>query len=263
MRRSTTFLTDEPSAVAGGSSAFPTVSAEGSGLGAPQPVPLIGLAHGSRHADTAPIIAGLMAAVAELFDGVAVPAFLDLTAPDLDSVVADLAAQGHRRVVVVPLLFTAAFHARVDAPAAIATAAKKHGVELITADILGTGDDVAAVLRQSAERAGIGDDASVLLYAVGSSRPEANDAVADLASRLAAGRSGSVTAVFGAVEPRVDSVLEGLSEPIAALPLFLAPGLLLDPLLLRAAASGWAAATPLGALAAPIVLARYRAALNR
>ena len=43
-------------------------------------------------------------------------AFLDLTEPDLEKVASGLAAEGYERAVVVPLLFTAAFHATIDVP---------------------------------------------------------------------------------------------------------------------------------------------------
>ena len=102
-------------------------------------------------------------------------------------------------------------------------------LELIVADILGTGEDVAQLLRQSLDEAGIDDHSSVLLFAVGSSKPEANQAVFDLADRLANGRHGPVRACFGTCPPGVTDVLDGLPEPIAVLPLFLAEGLLLSP----------------------------------
>ena len=50
---------------------------------------------------------------------VAKPAFLDLADPDLSTVARTLVESGHRRAVVVPLLFTVAFHATVDVPEAV------------------------------------------------------------------------------------------------------------------------------------------------
>src|SRR4051794_20008050 len=95
----------EPPATAGGSSA----------LGAdPAAVPVIGLAHGSRHPRGAQAIEALMVAVGAAAGVPALPAYLDLADPDLATVAAALAEQGHRRAVVVPLLFTEAFHATVD-----------------------------------------------------------------------------------------------------------------------------------------------------
>lgn len=190
-------------------------------------------------------------------------AYLDLAEPDLATVAARLAADGHTRAVVVPLLFTVAFHATVDVPQAVAAAAAQSGVRLDVADILGTGDDVASVLREAARAAGVPDEGDALLVAVGSSRPEANAAVVDLAARLACGRRGRVRAAFGTCAPRVDDVLPDLAGPVTVWPLFLADGLLLDPLRSRAAAHGWTFVEPLGALAAPLVLARYASTVAR
>ena len=243
----------EPPATAGGSSVS---GAE------PVGVPVIGLAHGSRHPRGADAIEALMIAVGAAAGVPAHAAYLDLAEPDLGTVVAALAADGHRRAVVVPLLFTVAFHATVDVPEAVAEAAQATGVELVVADILGTGDDVARVLRGALDGAGVTSEVDALLFAVGSSRPEANAAVTDLAARLADGRGGDVRAAFGTCAPRVDDVLGELSPPVALWPLFLADGLLLDPLRNLADARGWPQVEPLGAQAAPLVMARYAAARN-
>jgi sirohydrochlorin cobaltochelatase len=244
----------EPSATAGGSSV--------SG-GHPAGVPVIGLAHGSRHPRAAAAIETLMTAVGAAAGAPAHAAYLDLAEPDLSAVVAQLAAEGHRRAVVVPLLFTVAFHATVDVPEAVAEAAETYGVELVVTDILGTGDDVAAVLRGALDGAGVDGDADAVLFAVGSSRAEANDAVADLGARLADGRRGDVRVAFGTCAPRVADVLADLAPPVALWPLFLADGLLLDPLRRLADEHGWTLVEPLGASAAPLVLARYAAARAR
>lgn len=225
--------------------------------------PLIGLAHGSRHAGVTGSIAQLMSAVSAAGGMPTATAFLDLTAPDLTAVAVDLAARGHRRAVVAPLLFTEAFHATVDVPAAVRQAAEASGLELVTADILGTGDDVLEVVRQSMRRARIGDLEAVLLLAVGSSSDEANDAVVDLAARLAGGRPGQVAAAFGTRSPRATEVLSRLSQPAAIVPLFLAPGLLLDPLAQLAAGLQMTMAAPLGDLIAPVLLDRYAEAFAR
>ena len=57
-----------------------------------------------------------MAAVAEQANITAVSAYLDLAQPDLGAAVRRLAEAGHTRAVVVPLLFTEAYHATVDVP---------------------------------------------------------------------------------------------------------------------------------------------------
>ena len=198
-----------------------------------------------------------MAAVAEQAGITAVPAYLDLAQPDLAAAVRRLAEAGHKRAVVVPLLFTEAYHATIDVPQAVGDVAVSVTLQLIVADILGTGDDVADLLRQSMVAAGIADRSSVLLFAVGSSNPAANQAVVDLAARLAERRQGLVRACFGTSRPGVADVLDGLPEPTAALPLFLADGLLLAPLRTLASQRGWQMAEPLAERAADLVRKRY------
>lgn len=225
--------------------------------------PLIGLAHGSRHREGAVGIERLIAAVAEQAKVTAMPAYLDLAEPDLSAAALQLANAGHTMAVVVPLLFTEAFHATVDVPETVRDVVQALPLELVVADILGTGDDVADLLRQSMGEAGIGNDSSVLLFGVGSSRPAANEAVVDLAARLAQGRRSPVRACFGTCPPRVTDVLEGLPEPIAIVPLFLAEGLLLSPMRALAAERGWRIAEPLGERAAGVVRQRYDSARVR
>ena len=224
-------------------------------------VPVIGLAHGSRHASGAAAIERLMGAV-DAPEHPARHAFLDLAAPDLDAVAGELAAAGYRRAVVVPLLFTVAFHATVDVPQAVHAAADSAGIELEVADILGTGDDVAALLLAALADAGVTSGVSVLLYAVGSSNSAANLAVVELAARLGRRRSGPVQAAFATCTPRPAEVLDALPEPVAILPLFLADGLLLDPARSLASSHGWTLVEPLGERAADVVLERYWSALR-
>jgi sirohydrochlorin cobaltochelatase len=202
-----------------------------------------------------------MTAVGEQAQITAVPAYLDLAEPDLSAAARQLARAGHTTAIIVPLLFTEAYHATVDVPEAVGDVAGSLQLELVVADILGTGDDVAQLLRQSMGEARIGDDSSVLLFAVGSSKPEANAAVFDLAARLAAGRRSPVRACFGTCAPGVAEVLDGLPEPIAILPLFLAEGLLLSSVRALASQHGWRIAEPLGERAADLVRQRYESAL--
>ena len=203
-----------------------------------------------------------MAAVAEQAKITAMPAYLDLAEPDLNAATLRLANAGHTTAVVVPLLFTEAFHATVDVPETVRDVVRALRIELVVADILGTGDDLADVLRQGLHETGIGDDSSVLLFGVGSSRPTANEAVVDLATRLAQGRRNPVRACFGTCPPGVADVIEGLPEPIAILPLFLAEGLLLAPVRALAAERGWRIAEPLWERAAGLVRRRYDSAIR-
>jgi sirohydrochlorin cobaltochelatase len=201
-----------------------------------------------------------MAAVAEHAQIPALPAYLELAQPDLGAAARQLADVGHATAVVVPLLFTEAYHATIDVPETVGDVAESLPLQLVVADILGTGDDVARLLVRAMDDAGIDDHNSVLLFAVGSSKPEANEAVFDLAARLARGRRHPVRACFGTCAPGVAEVLDGLDGPVAILPLFLAEGLLLSPIRALAAQHGWRIASPLGERAAELVRQRYDSA---
>lgn len=255
---------------------------------------LIGLAHGSRHPGVTGPIEELMSMASKLTGAPGCAAYLDLTEPDLTTVAAGLAADGIRRAVVVPLLFTNAYHARIDVPATIADAGAVAGLELRTAGILGTGDDVAAVVAATIDDAEIPAGLPVLLYAVGSSDASANSAVTELGRRLAVVRGAAVGVAFGTTDPRPEPVLAQLaanglgavglpgSRPgavglpagrpgaggpsvggrVAIVPLFVSPGLLLDPLADLARDRGLPMTGPLGRRLAPVVAARFAAAVS-
>jgi len=204
-----------------------------------------------------------MAAVAAQATIPTVPAYLDLAQPDLSAAARQLADAGHATAVVVPLLFTEAYHATIDVPETVRDVAAALPLDLVVAEILGTGDDVADLLRQCMDAASLDDHSSVLLFGVGSSRAGANEAVFDLAARLARGRGRPVRACFGTCAPRVADVLDGLPGPIAVLPLFLAEGLLLSPVRELASRQGWQMVEPLGERAAELVRQRYESARER
>ncbi|MFD6400320.1 sirohydrochlorin chelatase [Nocardia sp. NPDC060249] len=100
---------------------------------------LIAVAHGSRDPRSAATMAAVVAEVAAARPDIPVRlAFLDLSTPSVDEVVDDLAAQGHTDVIVVPLLLGNAFHARVDLPALLAEATRRHPrLRLTQAAVLG------------------------------------------------------------------------------------------------------------------------------
>jgi sirohydrochlorin ferrochelatase len=188
-------------------------------------------------------------------------AFLDLTDPDLATAAAAVRAAGHERAVALPLLFTEAFHARVDLPETVRQARQATGLDLITADVLGTGGDIEILLEATLTEAGIGPESVVMLYAVGSSDAEANAAVMSLASRLGSRRGSWDFAAFATCDPRGEEQL-GRVERLTVLPLFVSPGLLLTRLETTAADHGVTVLPPLGTRLAPVIYARYRAALG-
>jgi sirohydrochlorin ferrochelatase len=229
--------------------------------------PLIGLAHGSRDPRAAQMIAEVMRAVQALRPGlVAVPSFLDLSEPDLCSAVHALQEEMPvAEAIVLPLLFSEAFHAKVDAPTAVREATAATGVQLRLGGILGMGEDVLQALQDSAGRAHIAAHEAILLLAVGSSRVEANDAVHELAERWSRCRPGPVWAGFATTgEPSAAAVLskaQAQGRRIGVVPLFLAPGLLLDATAREALELDAEIAEPLGTALAGLVLQRYDEAL--
>lgn len=215
------------------------------------------LAHGSRHRLGTASIERLRDAVSAE-PCAAYAAYLDLNEPDLTTVAEQLRSTGQTRAVVVPLLFTPAFHARTDAPATVAAARAATGVDLELADILGTPDVLIPILLQAAADAQIPDSGDLLLASVGSSRPEANAAVAELADRLSAVRGTPVRAAFATCEPRVADLVgePGVAGVIA---LFVGHGLLLDTIRTAAAEHGVPVSEPLEDRLAPLVLTRATA----
>ncbi|WP_460809487.1 sirohydrochlorin chelatase [Microlunatus endophyticus] len=213
------------------------------------------LAHGSRHSLGTASVERLRAAVDASWPAPVRAAYLDLNEPDLTAVACAIRASGHRRATVVPLLFTPAFHARTDAPATVAAARSASGVDLVLTDILGTPDALIPILGLAASDARIPVTGTLVLAAVGSSRPEANAAVVDLADRLTAVRQGPVEVGFATCEPRATDLLArpGVAGVLA---LFVGHGLLLDKIRAAAAEQGLQVSAPLEDLLAPLVVAR-------
>ena len=88
---------------------------------------LVALAHGSRDPRSAATIKALVAEVKAMRPDLKIEtAFLDLSKPGFDTVVDRLVKAGHEEIVVVPLLLTEAYHAKVDVPETIAAATARH-----------------------------------------------------------------------------------------------------------------------------------------
>ena len=87
---------------------------------------LVALAHGSRDPRSAATIKALCAEVRAMRPDLRIEeAFLDLSKPSFDTVVNKLVRAGYDEIVVVPLLLTEAYHAKVDVPRAIEEATAK------------------------------------------------------------------------------------------------------------------------------------------
>lgn len=232
---------------------------------------LIALAHGSRDPRSAATIHALVQEVRHQRPGLRIePAFLDLSEPSFPRSVDRLVRAGFEEIVVVPLLLTEAYHARVDVPEAVTAASARHpGLKIHATRILGLEPGFLEVLdlrMREALRAGrVRELDALVLAAAGSSDPLANQSVARLA-RVWSGRHRlPVTAAYASSAPPAtgEAVRAFRAEGrrhIAAASLFLAPGFLPD----RAAelaleAGAVAVSAPLGShpTLARTVLARY------
>ena len=88
---------------------------------------LITLAHGSRDPRSAATIKALVAETRQMRPDLRIePAFLELSRPDFGKVVDRLVRAGFDEIVVVPLLLSEAYHAKVDVPSAVAEATERH-----------------------------------------------------------------------------------------------------------------------------------------
>lgn len=238
----------------------------------PRPA-LVAVAHGSRDPRSAATVAALIDTVrARRPDLDARLSFLDLTAPRLLDALDAVAADGHRSTVVVPLLLSSAYHARVDIPRAVAAATRRlPRLEIAVAPVLGSRPALlgAIAMRRLAAVAGpLHDpDLGVVLAAVGSSHSPANAAVGRVVSTWARrfGWHGGVAAFATAAAPTVSEAIDGLrasgARRIAVAQWVLAPGLLPDRIIRAARDAGVPVAEPLGTdpALAEVVLDRYDA----
>ncbi len=232
---------------------------------------LVALAHGSRDPRSAATITALVHEVRALRPDLRIePAFLELSRPSFSTVIDRLVKAGYDEIVVVPLLLTEAYHAKVDVPAAIAAASERHpGVQIRATGILGLEPVFLEVLdlrmREALSVLRVRELDALVLAAAGSSDPLANQAVARLARVWGQHHKLPVTAAFASASPPAtgEAVRAFRAEGrrhVAVASLFLAPGFLPD----RAAelaleAGAIAVSAPLGAHAelARIILARY------
>lgn len=227
-------------------------------------------------------------------------AFLDFHPATLTTVAHRVVAAGYTEAVVVPLLFTQAFHARFDVPAAIAEAVESidatssAGLTLHLTDGLGTGADMEELVADftaqyladsvssgtaggaSAENAVSTGTASagavagsidkLALYSVGSSQPGANEAVAEFAGRVGARLNMRSTRAFVATGENpgrdTEALLEFADERTVTVPLFVSPGLLWDKAKIRMP-NGRKCTRHLGDAVAPVVINRACRALQQ
>ena len=232
---------------------------------------LVALAHGSRDPRSAATIKALVDGVRTMRPDLRVEqAFLELSKPSFTTVVDKLVRAGYDEIVVVPLLLTEAYHAKVDVPSAVAAAAAKHpGLQIRATSILGLEAQFLEVLderlRQVLRSSRVRELDALVLAAAGSTDPLANQAVARLARVWGARHRLPVTAAFASAAPPAtgEAVRAFRAEGrrhIAVASLFLAPGFLPDRAAELAVEAGAVAVSePLGAHPelARTILARY------
>jgi len=231
---------------------------------------LVALAHGSRDPRSAASITALVDAVRSMRPDLKVErAFLDLSKPSLDTTI-DRLSRKHEEIVVVPLLLTEAYHAKVDVPSAVSAAQARHPeVRIRATPILGLEARFLEVLdlrmREALASARARELDALVLAAAGSSDPLANQSVARLARLWGSHHKLPVTAAFASTSPpatgeAVRAFRKEGRRHIAVASLFLAPGFLPDRAAELALEAGAVAVSePLGAHPeiARTVLARY------
>lgn len=254
-----------------------------------RPAPIICLAHGSRHPQADQAVFEIAERISESTGLPAFAAFLDFHPATLTTVAHRVVAAGYTEAVVVPLLFTQAFHARYDVPAAIAEAVESidatssAGLTLHLTDGLGTGADMEELVADftaqylagsvatdsaSASAANATDSSidKLALYSVGSSQPGANEAVVEFAGRVGARlnmRSARAFVATGDNPGRdTEALLEFADERTVTVPLFVSPGLLWDKAKIRMP-NGRKCTRHLGDAVAPVVINRACRALQQ
>lgn len=232
---------------------------------------LIALAHGSRDPRSAQTIHALKEQVACLRPDIRIEAaFLDHSEPNFESVVDRLVAEGHSEIVVVPLLLTEAYHAKVDVPQAAEQAQARHdGVRVHVTSVLGIESAFFNILDRRLRAAlslnRVRELDALVLAGAGSSDPIANAMISRAARAWGNHHKLPTIAAFASSVPPAagEAVRQHRADGrrhIAVGLLFIAPGQLTDRVgELAIEAGAVAVAEPLGADVeiARVILARY------
>ena len=235
---------------------------------------LVILAHGSRDPRSAATVHALAKHLRELRDDLRIEtAFLDHCPPSPFQVFEKLIADGVEETVVVPLLLTEAYHARVDIPAVIDEARGRYpNLKVIASDVLGYDDTLLDVLdrrmRDALAAGRVRELDALVLASAGSSDNQANAALTRLARLWGQRHKLPVVAAFtSAASPTpAEAVLQWRLEGrrhVAVGSFFLAPGVLPDRAEQTARRAGAVAVSrPLGVSAevARLILLRYSVA---
>ncbi|MGH3098345.1 MAG: sirohydrochlorin chelatase [Streptosporangiales bacterium] len=240
---------------------------------APTP-PLLLVAHGSRDPRAQQTVERAAERVRARLPGTAVrTAFLDFADPRPADALVSLAAAGSLRVVAVPFLLTAAYHVRVDLPAAVREAQNlRPELDVTVTPALGPDPLLLDAADRRVREVGVlpgNHEMGVVLAAAGSSDPAATAAVQRVATEYRATRGGwRVLAAYASqVSPTPAEAVRMLHgygfETVLVLSYLLAPGRFQDSLDALAVESGVRVTAPLADTpeVAAVVADRYRDAL--
>ncbi|WBB79392.1 cobalamin biosynthesis protein CbiX [Micromonospora sp. WMMD882] len=212
--------------------------------------PIVLVAHGSRDPRAAEATRALARAVAAARPGGPVlPTWLDHTDPGPTEALRELAAAGHPGAVLVPVLLTAAYHRRVDIPAAV-EAARAAGppMPVRVTEVLGpVGETVEAPLlaglRRRLAEADPGPVDALVLAAAGTRDASARASVGRVAAALGASYGVPCRVAYASAAPPAAGVAvvrarAAGARRVAVAAYFLAPGRFHDAVVSAARQAG-------------------------
>lgn len=213
------------------------------------------LSHGSPDARSSAAAHELARRATREIGRAVVAAFLQHDQPDLTARCRQLAQAGQGDAVVVPMLITPAFHARVDVPEAVVAAESSTGVRLAVTEPIGTDPILVEALDRQLPRG------PVVMAAAGTGDPGARARLEALATTWAGRRSSPVAVGYASqAEPDVATAISSLESTtgstVAVASFVLYPGILPDRI--AAAAAGRHVTPPLAAAPEVIRLIRER-----
>jgi len=258
------------------------------------PEVLVAVAHGSKDPRAAACVDELMSLVRSRLDATTLGAMTELrtaylghAAPSLPQVLGSIGRD--RRVTVLPLLLTAAYHSKTDLPRLLARSSRS----FVYGDTLGPHPLLLRALSRRMADTGVRDRSrtGVVLAAAGSSDPEANATISGLAAQwqaasgwhsvlpayacppatgttatgtTATGTTATGTTVTGTtVAEAVGALSRGGARQVVVATYLLAPGFFTDRIRREALAAGAVAVSAaLGAApeVADVILDRYATA---
>jgi sirohydrochlorin ferrochelatase len=189
---------------------------------------LLAVAHGSPDARAESVHDALIARLrSERPDLAASVAYLGHAEPDVTSALNSLIAKGFSEIVIVPLLLTEAFHAKLDLPGLVESVREANpGVVFHQTGVLGPHPKLFSLMKRRLKEAGADASMSLVLAAIGTSDPQVNAELADVAATLGA------TIGFASCEPDLIQVVAGVrsggARQVAVISYVLAPGVLPD-----------------------------------